>query len=148
MSTIRGLPIHSISPHFSYNPARRFPFGNCLCVLSLHRICRQWATFGGRRFSKVALWAHYLCDIVESPASLTAGLRAMTVHVANGILKCGGATAHDTKPATEEHLLSRQGCRRRSSWSYCWERWSGRGQELSIPVASRGGPTGRKSKRL
>ena len=152
MSTIRGLPIHSISPHFSYNPARRFPLGNCLCVLSVHRICREWShsvaggfLFRGRRFPKVALRAHYLCDIPETPASLTAGLRALTVHVANGFPQCG-ATA-DGEPSNRRTLI-KPGVRPAPQLELLLETLArARSSELGIPVASRGGP-GRRSNGL
>lgn len=72
-------------------------------MLSVHRICRQWATFRGLWLPNVAIRAHYLCEILESPAILMAGLRAMTVHVANGILNA--APPPENEPSDRRTLM-------------------------------------------
>jgi hypothetical protein len=116
-------------------------------VLSVHRICRQWATFRGLWFPKVAIRAHYLCEILESPAILMAGLRAMTVHVANGILNA--APPPENEPSDRRTLMVKP----RVPTVPQLELLLGalarvRSSELGIAVASRGGPTGRRTNGL
>jgi hypothetical protein len=113
-------------------------------VLSVHRICRQWATFRGLWFPKVAIRAHYLCEILESPAILMAGLRAMTVHVANGILN--SAPPPENEPSNRRTLMVKP----RVPTVPQLELLLGalarvRSSELGIAVASRGGPTGMRT---
>lgn len=104
-------------------------------MLSVHRICLQWATFRGLWFPKVAIRAHYLCEILESPAILMAGLRAMTVHVANGILNA--APPPENEPSNRRTLMVKPRVPQLELLLGALARV--RSSELGIAVASRGG---------